>query len=73
MAAANGGIAAAIGPLDESGPSTGGGRAEHRISEQADDSGVEAGNGGEASQLGIGHALWDEQRRQDEVGDEIFG
>ena len=48
------------------------GRAEDRVGEQAEDAGVQPGDRGQSGQLGIGHALRNEQRRQDDPGDDVL-
>ena len=47
------------------------GRPEDRVSEQAEDRRVQAGDRWEAGQLGVRHPLWDEERRQDQTRDHV--
>ena len=47
-------------------------RAEDRVPEQAQDRGVEAGDRRQAGQLGVGHALRDQQRGQHHPGDDVL-
>ena len=72
-ATTSGVIAAKIsGDTDESGPST---RTrdgpEERVADEAGDRRVEPGDRREPGQLGVGHALRDEDRREHEAGDEV--
>ena len=67
-------VAAIIGPSDESGPST-------RIREgpssgvpdEAEDRRVEAGDGRQPGQLGIGHPLGHENGRQHQASHQVLG
>ncbi len=66
-------IAARIsGETEESGPSTSTRDGpEHRVAHEAGDGGVEPGDRGQAGELGVRHALRDEDRREHEAGDEV--
>ena len=72
-ATANGTIAAKMsGETDESGPSTRTARRpEERVADEAEDGRVQAGHGRNAGQLGVGHALRDEDRSEDDPGHEV--
>ena len=48
------------------------GRPEDRVADQAEDRGVEAGDRRQPGQLGVGHALRHEQRRQHQPGDDVL-
>ena len=48
------------------------GRAEDRVGEQAQDGGVQPGDRGQPGQLRVGHALGNQQRRQDDPGDDVL-
>ena len=48
-------------------------RAEDRVADQAQDRGVEAGDGRQPGELGVRHPLRHEQRGQDEPGDDVAG
>ena len=47
-------------------------RAHERVADEARDRGVQPGDGWQAGQLGIGHALRDEDRGQHDAGDHIL-
>ena len=49
------------------------GRAEHRVAEQAHDRGVQAGDGRQACQFRVGHALRDQQRGEHYPGNDVLG
>ena len=48
-------------------------RPEDRVTDQTEDRRVKAGDRREPCQLGIGHALWHEERGQDKAGDDVLG
>ena len=49
------------------------GGAEDGVADQAQDGGVQPSDRRQARQLGIGHPLGDQQRRQDQPGDQVLG
>ena len=72
-ATSSGAIAAKIsGDTDESGPSTSTRDGpEERVADEAGDRRVEPGDRRQAGQLGVGHALRDQDRGQHDAGDEV--